>query len=191
MMEKETSLNPQQSLNLIAEVISQTRQNLKQHGFIFLLWGWLLAIASILRFLLQTQTDFKFYFAPFPVLAALGIITTVSYYSRSYRQTNETHLNYFIKSMWIVLAAGFIITVFVSVYQKVEPFTYTLIIAGVGTLVTGMVMKFRPLLLGGIFFLASAVSSVFLPDVYKVLLHGVAIIIGYIIPGYLLKNTEE
>ena len=139
-MEKEPTLNPQESLALIMQVISQTKENLKQHGFIFLLWGWLLSIASIFRFILQTETDFKYYFIPFPILAIIGVIATVFFYNKKKQRQPETHLNYFIKKLWLVLAAGFIVIVFVSVYQNVVPYTYTLILAGVGTFVSGLVM---------------------------------------------------
>ncbi|MES2374760.1 MAG: hypothetical protein V4557_19440 [Bacteroidota bacterium] len=190
-MKEETTLNAQESLTLIMQVISQTKENLKQHSFIFLLWGWLLSIASIVRFVFQTETDFKYYFIPFPILALIGIVSTVVFYKRKEQRPPETHLNYFIKRLWLVMAAGFAVIVFVSVYQNVVSFTYTLILAGVGTFVTGLVMKFNPFLTGGICFFISAVCCVFVPDEYKVLIHGGAIIAGYIIPGYLLKNSKQ
>jgi len=38
--------------------------------------------------------------------------------------------------------------------------------------------------------LISAISSIYVVDEYKPLLHGIAIIIGYLIPGYLLKKSK-
>lgn len=189
-MEKDHTLTPQQSLAIISQAIAQTKENLKGHSFIFLLWGWLLAAASLLRFLLQTQTGFKYYFIPFPVLAGIGLVTTLLYYRKQAQPQAETHLNFFIKRLWMVLVTAFITAVFVSVYQNIEPFTYTLLIAGVGTLVSGLVMKFKPLLFGGLCFMLASVLCVFVPDAYKVLLHGITIVLGYLIPGYLLKNAK-
>jgi hypothetical protein len=186
-MEQENKLNAQQSLALISEVISQTKENIRVHGFLFLLWGWALALASILRFILQTQTDFKLYFVPFPILAATALIITVI---KNRKRTAETYLDYFLRKLWTALILGFIAIVFVSVYQKIEPFSYTLILAAIGTAVSGMVMKFRPLILGSACFLFAAVCCVFMVDEYKVLLHGIAIIFGYLIPGYLLKYSK-
>jgi hypothetical protein len=189
-MEHQASLTPKESLALITEMMGKTRDNIRQHSFIFLLWGWVLATASILRFLLQTQTEFRYYFLPFPILAATGVIATIVYHRKA-ASSAQTHLNYFINRMWMVLAGGFVLAVFVSLYQGIEPFTYTLILAGAGTLITGMVMKFRPLQAGGICFLVASALCVFVTDEFKVLIHGAAIIAGYLIPGYMLKNSKD
>jgi hypothetical protein len=39
-------------------------------------------------------------------------------------------------------------------------------------------------------FFMTCVASVYMPTEYKALLHGVAIVTGYLVPGYLLKNSE-
>jgi hypothetical protein len=190
-MDQEQYLTPGQGLTLISQVISRTRDNIREHSFIFLLWGWLLAIASLVWFILQTQTGVTYYFIPFPVLSAIGLIVSFIYYRKHIAAKTETYLNYFIRNLWMVLSLGFVVTVFVSVSQEVWPFSYTLILGGIGTMVTGLTMKFRPLFLGGIFFLLCSLVCIFLPVEYKVLVHGVAILFGYIIPGYLLRNSKE
>jgi len=187
-MEKETHLTPQQSLALITEVISQTRENIKSYSFVFLLWGWTLATASILRFILQTQTSFKLYFIPFPILAGIAVLVTIFYHRR---KITETYLDNFLKKLWMVLALGFVSIVFVSVYQHIEPITFTLVLAAIGTCVSGLILKFRPLVLGSICFFAAAISCVFVTSEYQVLINGIAIIFGYLIPGYLLKSSKE
>ncbi|MNH37103.1 hypothetical protein D3C79_979630 [compost metagenome] len=88
------------------------------------------------------------------------------------------------------MAVAFIITVFINVSHKQLPFTDTLIIAGIGTLLSGWVMKFKPLVIGGIIFLLMAIASVYIENEYKALIHGLAILTGYLIPGYLLKQSK-
>ncbi len=184
-------LSPQESLLLVTETISKTKENIKENSFPFLLWGWLITIASFSYFLLQQYTSFRFYFIPFPVFVAAGIITTTIWYSKQKSTTaTETYLNYFLSRMWLVLGIGFLAVVFINVSQNLTPFTYTLIIAAIGTLVSGLVMKFSPLTIGGVVFLVSALICIYIPDDYKALLHGVAVVAGYLIPGYLLKNKK-
>lgn len=187
-MEKETHLTPQQSLDLITDVINQTRENIKSYSFVFLLWGWTLVIASILRFILQTQTSFRLYFIPFPILAGVAVLTTIFYHRR---KTTETYLGNFLRKLWIVLALGFVSAVFVSVYQRIEPITFTLILAAIGTCVSGLILKFRPLVIGSVCFFGAAIACVFVSSEYKVLINGVAIIAGYLIPGYMLKSSKD
>lgn len=186
----ENKLTPSDSLKLIADVISKTRDNIKAQSFCFLLWGWLIATASILFYVLHQYTSSKLFFLPFPLLVIPGIIITLIYYKRN-SQMSETYLIGFLRQLWLVLAISFIIVVLISLLQKYPPFTYTLVIAGIGTLVSGLVMRFRPLIVGGVIFLLIAVGSIFVSDNVKPLLQGTAVITGYLIPGYLLKYSKS
>jgi hypothetical protein len=191
MTTEENSLSPQESLQLITDVIAMTKENIKQNSFPFLLWGWLIAIASFSFFLLHQYTSFQYYFLPFPVLAIAGVITTIIYYRQKVSTSTVSYLSNFLYKMWLVLGISFFTVVFINVSQNHPPFTYTLIVAAIGTLVSGLVMKFNPLIIGGILFFVAAIASVYVADEYKVLLHGVAIILGYLIPGYLLKSSSK
>ena len=189
-MDTEKTLSPQESLELIADVISKTKDNIRENSFCFLLWGWLIAFASFAFFFLRHYTSFKYYFIPFPILAGVGVITTIIFFKRKKAENTLTYATYFINKMWAVLALCFILVVFINVSQGKVPFTYTLIVAGVGTLVSGWVMKFQPLIIGGILFFAFALVSIYVVDEYKPLLNGIAIVAGYLVPGYLLKNSK-
>lgn len=186
----ENKLTPEDSLKLITEVIAKTRNSIKAQSFCFLLWGWLIATASILFYVLHQYTSFKLYFLPFPVLVAIGIIVTIYHYTR-YSYTSETYLYSFLRQLWLVMGISFITVVLISLLQQYPPFTYTLLIGGMGTMVSGLAMRFKPLTIGGILFLLMAVGSVFISDSNKPLLQGIAVIAGYLIPGYLLKYSKS
>jgi hypothetical protein len=185
----ENKLDPAQSLQMITDVIARTKENIKEHSFLFLLWGWLIAVASFSFFILHTYTSFKLFFLPFPILALTGIIISFLHYAGK-RYKSETYIGYYLKKLWLVLGISFILVVFINVIKANPPFTYTLLIGGIGTLVSGLVLRFRPLTFGGVLFLLFSVISVFIPDIYKPLLHGVAVVTGYLIPGYLLKYSK-
>jgi hypothetical protein len=190
MVTEEKPLSPHESLQLIANTIAMTKENIRQNSFPFLLWGWLIAIASVSFFFIHQYTTTHFYFLPFPVLSIAGVITTIIYYRKNVFNTTVSYLSSFIYKMWMVLGISFFVVVFVNVYQFNPPFTYTLIIAATGTLTSGLVIKFKPLIIGGIILFVTAIASVFIANDYKVLIHGFAIILGYLIPGYLLKSAK-
>jgi hypothetical protein len=185
----DSELTPLQGLQMITEVISKTKDNLREHSYCFLLWGWLIAAASFLFFALHEYTSFSLYFLPFPILAAAGIFLTLRFYAGR-RHAPETYLSYYLKRMWLVLGLGFVLVVVINVIGQDPPFTYTLLIAGIGTLVSGLVLRFRPLVFGGILFLLCSIASVVTPDRYKPLLQGIAVLFGYLIPGYRLKRSS-
>lgn len=189
-MESEKSLSPQESLDLITDAISKIKDNIRENSFGFLLWGSLIALASFTYFLLRQYTHTHYYFIPFPILAAIGIVATITFLKKKTSGMTLTYTTYFINKMWVILGICFIIVVFINVSQGKMPFTYTLIVAGIGTLVSGWIMKFLPLIIGGILFFVSAIASVYIIDEYKPVLHGIASIAGFLIPGYLLKNSK-
>jgi len=92
--------------------------------------------------------------------------------------------------MWVVLGICFILVVLTNIIQDHQPFTYTILIGGIGTLASGLVLKFRPLITGGILFLLAFVLSVFANEDYRPLIQGIAVVTGYLIPGYLLKYSK-
>ena len=192
MTPEERILLPQESLALIAEAIRKTKENFRENSRFFLLWGWLIAAASVAFFLLHQYTVTRFYFLPFPVLSLVGIVTTLLWYRQGKAEApTETYLGYFFNRLWLVLGLSFILVVYISVSRGWPPFLYTLIVAAIGTTVSGLAMKFRPLVWGGALFFAAAVAGVYLPDAYLPLLTGLAMIGGYLIPGYLLKAAHE
>src|SRR5260221_14450794 len=102
----EEELDPAQSLQVITAVIAKTKENIKEHSFLFLLWGWLIAISSFSFFMIHAYTSFKLFFLPFPVLSFTGIIISVLYYTgRSPKP--ETYINYYLKKLWLGLCLNF------------------------------------------------------------------------------------
>lgn len=191
MMENERPLTPLESMEVIVRAISRTKDDIRANSFYFLLWGWLIAIASFGFFALLVMTGTHLSFLPFPVLAAIGFVTTFFHYTKRKTTGTESYLTFFLSRMWAVIGVCFLIVVFINVRAGEMPFTYTLLLAGIGTLVSGWTMKFKPLVFGGVVFLVTCLISVYLPIEYKALLHGVAIVTGYLVPGYLLKSAEE
>jgi hypothetical protein len=191
MTTEEKSLSPEESLQLITDAITRTKESIRENSFPFLLWGWLITAASFSFFLLHQYTLFQYYFLPFPVLAIAGVLVTIFYYRKRISSSTVSYLSNFLYRMWLVLGISFFVVVFISISQNHLPFTYTLVIAAIGTLASGLIMKFKPLIIGGTIFFAAAIVSVYVADDYKVLLHGVAIIFGYLVPGYLLKSSSR
>jgi len=185
------AFDPNQSLQLISEILKKTQDSFSQNSFGFKLWGWLVSIASFITYVLISQTTVNQSYIAFPVCATIGIIASIWYYKkqRSISGT-ETYLNYYLNRMWLVLGFSFFLTVFISIQNDIQPFSYTLIIAGIGTTISGLTIKFRPLVMGGILFFLASASSVFISNELQPLLHGFAILAGYLVPGYLLSHQK-
>ena len=66
-----------------------------------------------------------------------------------------------------------------------------LLIAGIATTTTGLLLKFRPMTIGGMLFFVFSIAATFVTNEYLALLVSASIICGYLIPGYLLKSAKE
>ena len=73
--------------------------------------------------------------------------------------------------------------------KNVTPFI--LLLAGFPTFVSGFIIKFKPLIIGGISFWVFALIAHFTGGNVELLATPAAILIGYLIPGYLLKRRVD
>ena len=95
--------------------------------------------------------------------------------------------------MWTWMA--FMITsviMFIFLSDSPENYTqYILLLAGFPTFISGIVIKFRPLIVGGIIFWAFSLVANFAGPQLSSLAMPVAVITGYLIPGYLLRKKVD
>lgn len=190
-MKNSKQLNPTESLNIISDAINQTRENLKEQSFYFVLWGSLIPLASITHYLLLKFTDLEHSYIPWLILTPIGWIVSITY-SIKRENTNkyETYFDMFLKYLWIVIGLSFIGIIFISFYHKINPTAFILLLAGIGTLVSGLTTKFKPLSFGGIALFIFSIASLFVDNSDTLLINAIAVVIGYLIPAYLLKKSK-
>jgi hypothetical protein len=70
--------------------------------------------------------------------------------------------------------------------------TYPLIISlyGLGTFVSGGVLKFKPLIIGGIACWIISIIAFLVPPMTVLLLTALSVVVSYLIPGYMLKARK-
>jgi hypothetical protein len=73
--------------------------------------------------------------------------------------------------------------------ESVPP--YILLMAGLPTFVSGWIIKFKPLIAGGISFWIFALVAYFAGPSFAPLAVPVAMLTGYLIPGYMLKRKVD
>ena len=91
---------------------------------------------------------------------------------------------------------AFFVMVFINVISDAwkTAFTYYILMYGIGTFVSGKLIRFRPLVIGGILNFILAAVSIKFNFANQLLIGALAILISYIIPGHLLRirhNTKK
>jgi hypothetical protein len=190
-MDTEKVLSPQESLQLIANVVASTKENYKNQSVFFILWGILVAAASFAQYALINFSDFRPSALPWMILMPIGILLSI-YFGK--KQSSErktlTFYNNFLNMMWIVLYFAFFLTIVICLSMKVSPTIFVMLLAGIGTSISGLVMKSKAFIAGGILFAVTAVACTQVDASTQLLLSSIASLLGYVLPNYFLTSKS-
>ena len=188
----EDNFSPQQSLQLIQSMIEKTKNNISENRFYFLLWGWMTFIAVVVQFLLKVVVGYKHHYIVWFCVIPAAIFTMI----KSSKKSNTTYRTYINESMgflWMGLGISFfILTIIISTsigWLKAWPFF--ILFYGLGTFVSGKLIQFKPLIIGGIICWTLACAAVFVPYDYQLLFAAAAILCSYIIPGHMIQSKQK
>lgn len=186
-----TPLSPEKQLQLLEKTIDKAKENLSNYSFDFLFWGWLVFLTAILNFIGLKFTPFEQYsYLIWTITPLVGGIYIANYHRKKAKKKRiVTHLEFFLGKLWIVLGSVMILSGFFSFFIDLKPLFLFPVIAGIGTLVSGLVLRFRLLVLGGLLLFINPFLSQLLPAAWSILLYGIIVFIAFAIPGYVLKTT--
>ena len=194
------NLTPEESFKIINKAISNFKINYRVYANTFLLWGWILTLASFSNFIilkiLHSQEAYNlmglYSLGNWAVFGLIGFIV-LFFMERKINKEKKvySYLESYIKKLWIVTAASFFIAVVLCIKLEIAPPPIMLLIGGIATTTSGLLIKFRPVIIGGMAFFIFSIATTFVSNEYIALIVGAAIICGYLIPGYFLKSAKE
>lgn len=190
MEQEEKPLTQEESFRIIHEMISAAKNDVKTDAFIFLLWGYLVFIASISQFILAElnveHSDVVWLLMP------LGAIVTVIYYMKKHKtERTKSHVSEFLKYIWIAFGAAMGVIMFSNAMGGMQLLPNIMTLYGIGLFLSGSVLKFRPLIFGGVFCWLCAIAGYHAEILYQLLIIAAAVLGGYIIPGHLLQLNNR
>jgi hypothetical protein len=184
-MEKE--LSPLESLSIIRNMIETTKHTLSDQSHYFLLWGYAVFLGCITQYTLISIGYEKHYYAWSVTLVAI-VVHNIFIYRDAKRQRTVTFIEAANGQLWmgIGIAFGVLSVIFIKMgWQYCFPF-YILFYA-MGSFISGHLIKFKPLIMGGISCYILAALAVFTSYPTQILITAISILISYIIPGHLLR----
>jgi len=201
---EDKQLTTEQSLDLIASMIARTRRNFNDRGgAMFLIWGYAAFFISpvvMLFELFRDPADLKpdWIWCLLPIVG--GLLTWRHW--RRYQKRLTTHLDRAVGYVWLTFAAACLVCAAVDVllpmrilfppseirYVTLPTLFFIVLIGGMATATTGLIIKFPPVAIGG---LAGAALS-FLMVIYKeepvrYVLLSAMLLVAWIIPGHMLN----
>ena len=189
MENNEVKLSESESLLLIASMINKAKNRFSESGTLYLLWGWLILICCIVQFIGFYFFDTDAYYIWFSTWFLL--IYQIFYLRKKIKtQKIKTYTEEINGFVWLVFFICMILVAFIGIqfkkYEIISPMI--LVLYGMPTFLSGIILKFKPLIIGGICCWIIASVSPFINIDYQLLLTSAAVISGWIIPGYLLKQ---
>lgn len=189
----DTNLTPEQSLKLIDSMISQAKRSFHRMSFYFLLWGVLLTGAMLATYLLREQPDAWGQGVPWGVAGILGgVISSIHGARQGKLQAVANPMDGTIGWLWSSFVITMLITIVCSVMSKQDPGAMITLLTGIPTFMTGQIIRFKPLIAGGIIFWVAGILMHLTGDALLLtLLYCGAMLLGYIVPGIILKRQED
>lgn len=191
-------MTPDESLAVITEMINNIKEDYRNNAYYFILWGWTITLACISHyFILLLLHRFEKYSlmglsSMIIWILFVGITYLIQYIHLSrHKPRNRSLYTRFFKALW--LAAGINMAIIVAICLKFEIYPPVLIlpIIGMATLTVGLMIRYKPIIAGGFIFFAASIIGAFWLYEYSLLVNAVAIVLGYLVPGYMLKNTKS
>jgi hypothetical protein len=191
MENTEKVMTGEESLRIITEMINKTKVNIRQGSFHLLFWGWLIMICSLSEYFLYKFTDLA---APWYVWFLLipGVFVSMIYgfiTGRKAKMHTYADMLYLWTWMGFLFAAIILFIILSKNMESVAPYILTL--AAMPTFISGFIIKFRPLIIGGVTFWIFALIAHFAGPSVAPLAVPVAMLTGYLIPGYMLKRKVD
>ena len=186
-MEKE--LSKKESLTLITEMINRAKnETAGDGGFQMLLWGWVIAICNFGHFTLEKLGYEHPYYVWF-LVAPAAVVSFWKGFEIARKARVKSHISQVINQVWILVFAGIAITLAFMPVIGYNQNPVILILAGIGMATTGALIRVNLVRAGGLLLLVAAVIGFMLPIQAQYLLSGIAMVLGYLLPGYYLKEN--
>ena len=189
----ETNLTPEQSLLLISKTIEETKERFKEYGSVFIFWGALTVIVFGSQLVFSLLELYKFTMVPvylFPV----GAIITGIWAWRDHKKENKpkTFIGNILQNIGWIIGMNLMIMGFLfsdKLGEAIGP--VFIILLALMILVSGLSIKFRPLIIGGALLNLIGLGSFLLDSDYHGISLMVGAVVGMIIPGLLLNIARR
>jgi len=185
----ESNLTEKDSLKLITEMIKAAKGNANQSFFHIIMWGWVISTICIAQFIMIRFSDWgKNSVYIWLLVLPFGIVSSVYGYKQGRKEKVKTFIDSVYAWVWIAFVISLTLVLIISFRNVMSITPLVLVTAGTATFLSGQIIKFKPLIWGGLAFWGWSLVAFGLQNELNLIINALAIFTGYLIPGYMLKN---
>jgi hypothetical protein len=191
MEQQDIPLSEQESLRIIQQMIMAAKQEQKDDGLGWIMWGWLLFLASLFTlFNLKGHWVSTYFFWNLFGGVALGLLLMATLRKLFIKRTQKVRT--YTKDLCEKLNIGFFIFLMLIIFSMnlgvspVKGFALLLGLYGFWMLIHGTILNFKPSLIGAFITWGLAFAGLYVQTFeWTMLLHSLAVLCGFIIPGHM------
>lgn len=196
---EDKKLNEQESLALIAGMIKNTQNRLERNaGAPFLIWGYTTVVISVVIWVLFRFTENPHWQFLWFALPVISFPLTLKFSGKQVKGV-VTYVDQVINNVWLVMGtAGFIVSLFSIVASFVSSFRLNfpilfciILLMGMGTAITGLAVKFRPLIWSGFLSMGLSYLCFFFRGIDSILIFALVFVVMMVIPGHILNAKAK
>ena len=184
------TLTTQQSLEIITKMIRQAHGSIKRNSVYLILWGLVITIANVGMFVLMWMSYPRPYLI-WLITVPAWILTIYFSYRHGKNSVASSHFDRINACLWYCYGVIiFTIIVFgVKINYQLNP--VILLMSAIPAFVSGIIIKFRPLTIGGILFWIFGIVCFLVDGPWQYLVGAIAVTAGHLVPGLMLRNNPE
>lgn len=187
------NFSPKDSLQVIQSMIEKTKQDISDNSIHFLVWGWITFLACLGQFILKHIFEYPRHYMVWCIVFIGIIFSNYQAYRDRKKSRVKTYIGESIKYLWLgMVIAYFVLSLILTKIGWGNPvFPFFIMLYGLGAYVSGSIIQFRPLIIGGLIASALAIVSAWADYDYQMLFGAAAVLISYIIPAYILRARKS
>lgn len=188
-------LTEKESLEIISSMIQSTQQRMIDGaGKPFLIWGYLLVAVSLsIWMLVRTTGNWAWSYLWFaPLVIGFPLMHILTHKQSSPQVT--TFIDKITGHIWTIFGVSCVLVNVVAMLSSlilgkyIDIFTFVMLLLGGALLLTGIIIKFKPMIVSGIISDIIAILLLFVPDPLDIhIIFAVAMTVVMIIPGHILN----
>jgi len=185
--------DPRHEIQLIRSMVLKARTETADSGWFFILTGIISIAALILIGMLEATGRAGLVF---PVLIAATVACGAAGYAAVHRSAKRAGARSYLRSVlyavWLACAIPCVIAMIVlpllgAYAWRLSP-VFSSLFVGVGLFTSGIIFESRPILLCSLAWWAGALGMVFIEGAPRLALMTAMILVGWIVPGFLLQR---
>ncbi len=193
----DTQITEKESLLIIQTMINNAQRKYQEKGELFIMWGWLVFFTSLIHYSLLRfhLVAGQYAWIVWPLMGISGMIFQYRFLKRKKQQEKRTTLyDLAMTYLWSGIGLLYFFILVLALSGRMNwSMAYGLFLGifGIGNFISGGMLKYKPLIWGGIAGILIGFVTVFASIEYILLLMAAGVVCMDLVPGYMLKKKNS